>query len=265
MKTHVLLCAGFVWLLSILVPGHGRAAGIENVIVRQEGNMVYVYYNVTGQNTERVNIRLVFETREKQTINPVTLTGDHSNISPGNGKVILWNAGIDLNYWTGELKAIVNATAVNTSFPSSAVRYPAMNAGGPGNALLSAICPGLGDVFVNGDDDVLIKPYYITLAFAGSAGLAWYCHSEMKAYYDAYQHSAQQYEMNSNYEQAEYYRKNASLYTALAVSIWTADVIHVFVKGSRNNRNSFAYSIGKGQTTLFCYAGPAGATLRLSF
>ncbi|MBL0065510.1 MAG: hypothetical protein IPP38_10975 [Bacteroidetes bacterium] len=240
-----------------------RAAMPGNVHISQVSNTVVVTYDLIGSPEERCDIRIVFQARTIQrSIVPINLWGDLKNVVPGTGKTITWDARADLGSWSGEIKAVITVLPA-AWMPSTVVRDA--SAGGPSNALLSAFCPGLGDVFVNGEDAVMIKPGYITLGFLASLGCAFYSREQMKNNYTAYHSAVQQYEINGYYEKAEYYRKNANFFTGMAACIWAGDVLRVLLKGISNTSRGSLGLQSKSQTVFDVYAGPVGASARLCF
>jgi len=254
MKLIVLICM----LIEILLCQTIMAQQISNVEIRCIKNAIEVTYDLSGPEHLRMDVTVVFTDKiSSEKIIPQTISGDVKNVKPGRGKIITWQVLNDRQFIDAEIRANVSAT-----FAITQQEHNQATTGGPGNALLSALMPGLGDVFVNGDEKPIIKPAYITLLFLGSAGLAWYCHQESENYYQAYQTSVQQYEINSNYEKAVYYADNAKLMTGIAATIWVMDVIRVAAKGSANRRDVHNVS-SKG--TLSFTPGLTKATLVYKF
>ncbi len=228
MKQPVLICV----LLEIVLCHTLPAQQISNVKIHSINNTIEVIYDLSGPEHLRMDIVVVFT--EKSTdakIVPVTLSGDKLNVKSGRGKKIVWHVLNDRQFIDAEIRASVSAIPV-ASFKERHRKIP----GGPGNAVLSAFLPGLGDVFVNGNEKPKIKPAHIALMFVGCAGMAWYCKNESAKYYSAYQNSFQQYEINSNYEKAVYYDDNSKLMAGIAGAIWVMDVVRVAAKGISNRR-----------------------------
>ena len=223
-----------VLLMQTALCSTAYAQQVSNVTMRKVNNSIEVIFDLSGAKNLRINLEIMFieKTTEEQII-PKTISGELQNVSPGKGKIIIWHVLSDRQYVDAELKATV--TISDYQYINAPAKLNS-TVGGPQNAFLSMLLPGLGDVFVNDNDKVAIKPTYITLCFLSSAGLALYCRSESKKYYEAYQTSVQQYEINSNYENAVYYNDNAKLMTGIACTIWAVDVIRVAAKGFSNRK-----------------------------
>ena len=262
-KTTANIISVIIFINFVYVPAT-LAATLSNVFMGQVNNNIVVTYDLSGSKEEHCDISIVFIIKNPvSSIVPNSLTGDFKNVAPGKGKKIIWNASNDIGTWIGQMKVILN---INVS-KSITELYSSSEGGYSSNVFLSMLCPGLGDVFVNGNENVKIKPGYITAGFAISVAFALYSHQEMKNYYSAYSSSVQQYEINDNYYQAEYYRKNANFFAVAAACIWAGDIIHVLIKGINNKQGINNYGILKHKKAFELYAGTSheGLFLKLQF
>jgi hypothetical protein len=227
-KSLLLLFAGC--LIAVSTP----AQTIRNVRIETQGESLVVVYDLEGDPCIRYDIGLRIVERGGRVHIPMGVSGNMRSVMPGQRHRIFWQVTRDVESLQGEVAAelsILHEEVVPV------LRFkPVYAGGGSSNAFLSMILPGTGDIFVNGDETPLIRPGYIMLAYAGSVLMAYSSHSAAKEHYTAYRQAVQQYEMDSHYEKAVYYRDNARFYTFLAGTIWVADVLRVAVKGSMNRK-----------------------------
>jgi hypothetical protein len=148
------------------------------------------------------------------------------------------------------------------------VKYemPALK-GGPGNALINILLPGLGHYFVSGDhygNDRNPKVFIVTALYAGSIGGAVYYKLKSNREYSKYLQLAQyrefQLDTDGNiigvrgYNQAEATqylsdsknsRNNFLILTGVSAGILVADLVYTFIKG---NKNKNAWKVEGGMT-----------------
>jgi hypothetical protein len=204
----------------------------------QSGDRLIINYDLSGPIGETFDIYPTVITRSGRQIRPISLHGDLQEVKPGNNLSFTWQVLNDVSELEGEIAVMLEAKEIQ--IPSARIANETNRdelGGGPANALLSMVLPGLGDVFVNERNKIaLVKPSYITVAYLSSIGLAYYSYTSMKENYTSYQKATQQYEMNDYYENAIYYRDKANFFTVLACTIWIADVTRVAIKGAQNRR-----------------------------
>jgi hypothetical protein len=129
--------------------------------------------------------------------------------------------------------------------------------GGPENALLSLLVPGLGDYFVKDHREMLIKPYIKTAATLGLIGLGILAsnkrHQEPMM---SVKYKTERYDSNNdgkiNYEDATHiievpivigtetknwlFSNDAELFFIAGTILWIADVVWVLGQGSENEK-----------------------------
>lgn len=208
---------------------------VSEVSTRQSGDLLIIHYDLNGPAAATYNVYPSIITRDGRTIQPQSLSGDHLSVMPGRGHVITWQVLNDLPVLEGEVAVQLVAVKVSQSNPQQI--SVSGKRGGPGNAFLSMLLPGLGDVFVNDPGKtVKVKPGYIMVGYIASLGMAYMAKMSEIESYQNYQRASQQHDMDRYYEQAMYYRENAAFMAFLAGSIWVADVVRVAVKGAENRR-----------------------------
>jgi hypothetical protein len=139
------------------------------------------------------------------------------------------------------------------------VRYemPALK-GGPGNAFIDLLLPGLGHYFVSGDhygNDRNPKVFIVTALYAGSIGGAVYYKLKSNREYDKYLQLAQyrEYQLDNdgniigvrgfNQAEATQYlsdsknsRNNFLILTGVSAGILVMDLVYTFIKGNKNKK-----------------------------
>ncbi len=130
--------------------------------------------------------------------------------------------------------------------------------GGPTNAAINLLVPGLGHYFVSGDhngDNRKLSSFVLTAAYAGSIGGAFYfqgrSNSQYKKYSDLaafreYQKDANgiiigmrgvnEAEANKYFSSARSAHRNALICLGVGGAVLTGDLIYTFLKGSKNKR-----------------------------
>ena len=215
-----------------LMTGDLIAQSITNVHIEQKAQALHIHYDLDGVVGTEYTVYPVILCKNGSQIQPRSMGQSNIKVTPGKNKLIIWQVYDDVASLTGEISVSLRATGQ----PKYTANVPAVG-GGPSNAFLSMLLPGLGDVFVNNPGrEVTIKPIYVTACYAASVLLALHANQLSRENYDAYLSSGVQDEMDTAYQLAEDYRAEARFYSALAGLIWASDVIRVAVKGSMNNR-----------------------------
>jgi hypothetical protein len=112
--------------------------------------------------------------------------------------------------------------------------------GGPGNALLSAIVPGLGDHFVKYPprNGFQLKYLPISIGFLGTMGASFYFHQQAQKYYNIYLKDGTAAGMSA-YNRAVRNRRASLGFLGVGGTIWLTDVISVLSRGSQNKDRHF--------------------------
>ena len=201
---------------------------IKNVDFYLDGNFIVVNYNITGSiPKEHMTIDLKFITEDNKLIVPQTVTGDVGTHHFGDGmKTIRWDIVEDHIILSDNLKAIVTIT-------SAKILY-----GGPSNALLSTVIPGLGGYFVEKNKTRSIVTTISTLGLIGY-GISQKILADK--YFDEYNKSTLQFEIEELYDKANNAHHKYYISTRVGVGIWIFDIIWVTIKGVNNKNEKKSY------------------------
>jgi hypothetical protein len=206
---------------------YAKEIRIEQVDFNYVMKKIVVNYNIVNfKPTERFQLKLFFITEFNDTIFPVSLTGDLNKIKGGTDKTITWdffqdNAKIN----NVNIKAVVE------------IAYISDEPGGPSNALLSLLVPGLGDRYVSNPRKSIIKPYFVTILAYGFIGAGIFNGIE-KSYYDYDKNHAvvpaniQNFNNKSEQEALYLY-----IYTGIGAAIWGTDIVYVLLKSKKKSDN----------------------------
>jgi len=174
---------------------------IENVAFEVKENKIVVNFDLTNcPEREKYDIALIFIDEKNKKIVPKTITGDFVRISCGKKKEIIWDVLSDNDLVTGNLKAIVEISK----------KYKMKIVGGPGNAFLSVLLPGLGDKYINMNSKDKHIDWLNTLLVYGPIGYGY-----------------------KNYKDD---RENASISIGIGVGFWLFDIFWVASKGFQNKK-----------------------------
>lgn len=109
--------------------------------------------------------------------------------------------------------------------------------GGPSNAYLSVLIPGLGGYFV---DQNKTRAAFTTIAAGGLMVFGILQKSEANRLYDDYKSSTDRDELSYLYDRANSANHRYYIATRVSAAIWIADIIYVAIKGARNQRTQMA-------------------------
>lgn len=160
--------------------------------------------------------------------------------------------------------------------------------GGPANALINLLVPGLGHYYVSGDQygkGRKSRSFLITAAYAGSIGGAFYFRNKFGKQYATYKALADyreyQYDDNGNVigvrgadgtktaenlNAAKSSRRNALILLGVGGSILATDLVFTYLKGARN-KNAWKKDNSTVKTRVFLSSEGYGmsAGIRLTF
>ncbi len=249
----------FIFFILLLIVGKsGHSQTIENVDFVVSNNKIIVTYELVNcLKNEVYDVRLKFVS-EKTNYVPVNIKGDLLRLNQGRNKKIEWDVLADGVQITESIQAIVEISA----------RHSTKVIGGPSNALLSVLVPGLGDYFVDTQKDSKIPFYYITVTTYGLLYLGFNQKVESDQSYEDYHKATTQVEMDLAYDAANEAHKSFILYTSLAATVWLGDIAWVTYKGFKNKkeqRSGYAYK--KYEKQYFASYTPNGFQLnfRMTF
>lgn len=214
--------ARFSGLIALLLFGslaHGKATPdslVKNIRVDLDPQRVRILYDAVGiSGTDSVYIRV--ESRSKGILDAKTVTGDVGKaLMPGKDKVIYWDYRLDGINSLDE----VRVTVLVKQF---------LIGGGPVNALVSALVPGLGTIFVQPGRKIGLRPL-ITVAYGGLLIYGFSQKARSKQPYERYEDLLRE----SDYAEANRLHHRYVLAVGAAVLVWGTDVVSTFLKGKKN-------------------------------
>lgn len=254
-----------LWLLLLMLPAAVRAqARIENVRVAQRGDSLEIRYNLL-EPTAADSVFLRVRTRDDALLPARTLTGDVGQMrSAGTEKVIFWNMNADDVRLDGEIQVEVVVKTVVPPPPPPLPPPPVKPGGGPANALLSAVTPGIGNAFVqprraSGGVRWGLRPA-VAVAFYGLLGYGISQKLVANREYDLYKNSLRESLARPHFEAANQAHHRYYLATRAAAVVWLADVTATLLRGVKNDRQ-------RRTTTVAIRPGPgrSGPVATLSF
>ena len=141
------------------VPSSTTSAVVSNIRVEADSHRVKIRYDVAGiRPADSVYVQV--ESQSAGFLPVRTVTGDAGKaVSPGIGKTIYWDYGMDGVFIADDVRATVLVQL------TTATRQKTVG-GGASNAFLSALAPGLGTIFVQPNRKIGTRPL-ITAAYGG--------------------------------------------------------------------------------------------------
>lgn len=107
--------------------------------------------------------------------------------------------------------------------------------GGPKNAFLSVLLPGLGGHFV---EENKARPILTSIAAVGLIGYGIMQKGKADDYYSIYKKATTVYDVKSYYKKANDARHTYIITTRIGAAIWVADIIWVAYKGMQNQKQN---------------------------
>lgn len=267
-----------VWLAGVLLVFsanlHAQSLPLaKNIDITIEQNRAIIHYDIKSRNPESVHrVDLKFLDEDYHLVLPALLTGDiGSNISNEPDRKIEWDITNDVQLLGSNITPVLFIDGTSKQYS---------NTGGPRNALLSILLPGLGDYFVADRRMMTFKPYMRTISSLGFIALGVWAgdqryHAEGE--YDTFvkltrvpneQGYGYHYE-ETLYEkyvegdlQYQFFKGDKEVFIAMGVAIWAADILWVLAKGSNNVK--FIKATSKGSNFNLGYV-PGGAALQYSY
>ncbi len=230
------------------VLGQKNRARVENIQMDFISNRVEIDYDIVNSKSDKLHeIEFYVLDNRGGVVFPDFLRGDiGSGISPGRDKKIIWDIYTEYDIVHGNFnpKIILDGTG------KFGVK------GGPSNALLSLLVPGLGDYFVADHRKMRIKPWTRTItsyAFVGM-GLASYKNRQHfpevigePGYYPKYimldngkhiwiEEWRDDIILDPAYTEYWLFKYDAEVFLGVGLCVWLVDIIWVTRQGIRNNK-----------------------------
>lgn len=238
-----------------LLPFFAIAQKIENVDFKVNDNIVIISYDlVECPENYFYDIKVKFKSEAGTYIYPKNAYGDVKGVSQGYYKSISWNVLTDGQELKGNVSVIVEIDNSHYNKPHHQKLAHGKIRGGPSNAFLSMLLPGLGDIFVDkyANDNTNSKKNYSYNSYGRSnTKRVWYLvpltyylcaygaygeYVNYQKYYAGYHNSNVQITMDKYYNDASVSYTNSQIYLGIAASAWLTDVIHVAAKGFKNRK-----------------------------
>jgi hypothetical protein len=193
--------------------------------------------------------------KDTTTVNPANATASN-NTKPFVTTPIKTDSTTSLNKPTVQNNTTQKPAAVVTR-PVTKASMPALK-GGPSNAFLNILVPGLGHYKVSGDqygNDRKISSFLVTAFYTGALGGSAYYYMKSNDQYDKYIELSKfreyQHDANGNVigvrganqavakqqlKDAKTSRRNALILAGVGGGILVTDLVYTFIKGSKNKK-----------------------------
>jgi hypothetical protein len=225
-----------LFYLALLLTGtaYGQALGnarltVSNVRVELDTQRVKIVYDIANLiATDSVYIQV--ESRRNGFFKPKTVTGAvGTGVSSGPNQTIYWDYRLDGISIDDEIRVTVLAKPVVQIVPG----------GGPANALLSALVPGLGSILVQPNRKIGWRPV-ITVTYGGLLAYGLVQRSRSKQVYRTYESQTGEQQAEPYYTQATQHHHRYLVATRVAAVVWAADVVYTVLKGMKNEKKKRA-------------------------
>ncbi|MEI8278605.1 MAG: hypothetical protein WCG87_02510 [Bacteroidota bacterium] len=241
---------------------------IENVDFKINGSKIIVTYNLVNSGSKYnydksdylFDIGIRFKDETGNEIVPKNPSGDLIRVNYGNNKTIVWDVLGDNQEIKGTFSVVLEIVKTHYFTKPSKDRVK----GGPSNAFLSMLMPGLGDYFVNSPNNRKYI-YLLPLAYIACSIRAYTEYEDYQKNYSDYHSSVYQNMIDHYYDAANTNFKNTQIYLGVAASIWVADVIYVAVKGYKNLNRSRGYSYVQPKASMYFVTGNKNFQLGLIY
>lgn len=226
---QILLLALSIFLISEVSYGQ-ETPTISNIHFSvKENGYINFSYDVTDILSDD-SIFVYLRNMSGAIIKPKSVIGDIGhNITPGKNKLIYWNIVKDQLFVDDEYQAIIEVKLGKRN----KVTKPKLP-GGTYNTLLSMIAPGIGNIFVQENKKVGLRPF-VTLSFYGLLVYSLSLKKKSNNQYDIYKSQSDEQIALPYYNAANANHQAYLMLSSTAALIWAIDVISTFKKGLRND------------------------------
>lgn len=252
---RIFLLPGLLLLISVSLFSQRKPVA-KNVNIEIRQNKAIINYEIASRNHGSTHlVFLNFIDDQYNLVTPNLLSGDVGpGIQSGVHNSIVWDISNDVQQLGSDISPVLFIDGYSKQFS---------NTGGPRNALLSLIVPGLGDYFVADRRMMKFKPYMRTISSLGLIGLGIYVGEQRYRSQGEYKlvlkPSAWRYTGDDKYFerffegdiQNFWFKGDKELFISLGAAIWIADILWVFAKGNSNER--FLNSSNKGSNFNLSY------------
>ena len=198
---------------------------VSNVRLEADSNRVKIQYDVVGIDAAD-SVFIQVESRSGGILQAITVTGDVGRgILPGINKTVYWDYALDGVPIADDIQATVSVK------PVTLTRQQSTGSGGAAYALLSALAPGLGTIFVQPGRKIGARPL-LTVAYGGLLVYGLVQRGQSKKQYALYEAGRDE----ADYTNANQYHHQYLLAVRAAALILVADVVYTYLKGRKNDK-----------------------------
>lgn len=202
-----------------------KQAVISNIRVEVDTERVKVLYDALGIAASD-SVYLQVESRNRGQLNASTVTGEvGKDVVPGKNKTIYWDYRLDKLTIDDPIRVTIRVKRLAQPMQQVAI------GGGPANALISVVAPGVGSIFVQPNRKVGLRPL-VTGAYVGLVVYGLVQRSRSKQQYDLYTGQLNE----SDYTDANRRHHQYLVATRTAAVLLLADVAYTFLKGRKNTK-----------------------------
>ena len=215
----------------LLLPTYGqpvtKGAVVSNIRVDLDTNRVKVLYDATSL-APRDSVYIQVESRDRGLLHAVTVTGDVGTaVGSGNNKTIYWDYRLD----NIRIDDAIRVTVLVKQPRQLALGEQVSVGGGPTNALLSVLAPGVGTIFVQPNRKIGLRP----LLTGAYVGLWIYGFTRRSQSVDRYALYTSQLN-GADYTEANQWHHQYLVASWAAVALLLTDVTYTFLRGRKNEQ-----------------------------
>ncbi len=237
----------FLFILIIINPSlilNAQPGKIRNVRMNVVNNQVKINYDIQGRSQQdSFLVKLRFIDQNANITKPLYTEGDIGmGVQPGYGNTIMWDLTQEYTILNKKLKPKLYALDP---------QKPRRHMGGPSNAFLSVLLPGLGDYFVADHRDMAFKPYLRTITALGLIATGIYAGNQRyhaEGFYFPVPVKQEIYSGRGGYQivyEDKYYpgpmqywlfKGDREVFMTAGIIVWLYDIFWVYSKGVVNRR-----------------------------
>lgn len=232
MKNLTFLVALFSCFWTSAIAQKKTKPTVSNIRAEADGKRLKVTYSLEGT-APTDSVYLQVESRTRGVLPLKTVSGGiGKGVEPGPNKIIYWDYEAD-GMQPGE------SDAVTVRIQSESVLPPpppvTKLGGGPGYALLSVVLPGVGNIFVQPNRKIGLRPL-VTVSYLGLLAYGLSQKSQSNKQYDLYNAQLNESDAQPYYDAANQYHQRYYLATRAAAVLMLTDVTFTLLRGIRNQR-----------------------------
>ena len=223
------LITSYLISIAIFYGGNIDAHDIININSSFENNKIIITYDLVNTNNNAVyRIGLDFKDEKGRYLIPQAqfLSGDYGYIKGGHNKRIVWDIANEYDDLVINIKPILKITETKNFM------------GGPQNAFLSVVVPGLGKHKVYEHKSVI---NFTTISSYSLIGYGILSKLYSDASYNKYKEAADENELDKYYNRTNIFNYHFYIATGLGAACWITDIVVVTIKGFKNTNEKNQY------------------------